>query len=76
MKMSEQQLPPRWNEERVKRLITHYESLTEEEEASEDKAANSEQQGQAVITVPIALLPAIRRLLAEASGRSCFRARL
>jgi hypothetical protein len=69
-KMSEQHFLPGWDEDRVKRLIAHYESLTEEEQVAEDEAAVSEQVGQAVITVPEALLPAIRQLLAEASRGS------
>jgi len=45
-------------------LIDHYESLSEDEEVAEDEAAAEEKQGQAVITVPDELLPAIRQLLA------------
>lgn len=66
--MSKQQFPPGWDEERVKRLIAHYESLTEEEQVAEDEVAIGQQEGQAVITVPEALLPAIRQLLAGANG--------
>jgi hypothetical protein len=68
--MSEQHFPPGWDEDRVKRLIAHYDSLSDEEQVAEDEAAVSEQEGQAVITVPVALLPAIRQLLAEANSRS------
>lgn len=66
--MSKQRFPPGWDEERVKRLIAHYDSLTEEEQVAEDEAAVGEQQGQTVITVPETLLPAIRQLLAGANG--------
>ena len=65
--MNEQRYPPGWDEERVKRLIAHYESFTEEEQVAEDEAAVGEQEGQTVITVPVTLLPAIRRLLAGAN---------
>jgi hypothetical protein len=34
--MSKQQFPPGWDEERVNRLIAHYESLREEEQVKED----------------------------------------
>jgi hypothetical protein len=68
--MSRQHFPPGWDEERVKRLIAHYESLTEEEQVAEDEVAVSEQVGQAVITVPQTLLPAIRQLLANAANAS------
>lgn len=63
--MSESRFPAGWDEERVKRLLRHYESMSEEEQVAEDEAAISEGLGQTVITVPTALLPAIRQLLAE-----------
>jgi hypothetical protein len=62
--MSESKYPPGWDAARVQRLIDHYESLSEDEEVAEDEAAAEEKQGQAVITVPDELLPAIRQLLA------------
>jgi hypothetical protein len=68
--MSKQQFPPGWDEERVNRLIAHYESLSDEEQVAEDEAAVSEQEGQTVISVPATLLPAIRQLLAGASDSS------
>jgi hypothetical protein len=66
--MSEQHFPPGWDEDRVKRLIAHYDSMTDEEQVAEDEAAVSAPQGQTVITVPDALLPAIRQLLAGAEN--------
>ena len=63
--MNEQRFPPGWDEERVQRLIRHYESLSEQEQAAEDEAAAQEHDGQTVITVPDELLPAIRQLLAN-----------
>ena len=63
--MNKQQFPLGWDEERVKSLIAHYESLTEEEQVAEDEAAVAAQKGQAVITVPETLLPAIRQMLAS-----------
>ncbi len=66
--MSIRHFPPGWDEDRVNRLIARYEKLTDEEQVAEDEAAIGEQKGQAVITVPDVLLPAIRRLLADASG--------
>lgn len=66
--MSEQRFPPGWDEDRVKRLIAHYDAQTEEEQMAEDEAAVSGQKGQTVITVPETLLPAIRRLLSGAKN--------
>lgn len=62
--MSESRFPAGWDAERVKRLIDHYEGLSEEELVAEDEAAVEDRAGQTVITVPDDLLPAIRRLLA------------
>lgn len=62
--MSEQRFPPGWDADRVKRLVEHYDKATEDELAAEDEAAAEEREGQAVIAVPDALLPAIRQLLA------------
>ena len=62
--MSEQKFPPGWDAERVKRVLAHYEGLSEEEQAAADEEAAREQAGQAVIAVPEELLPAIRQLLA------------
>jgi hypothetical protein len=62
--MSEPKFPQGWDAERVKQLIAHYDSLSEDEMVAEDEAAAEEKQGQAVVTVPDELLPAIRKLLA------------
>ena len=56
--------PPGWDEERVLRVIQHYESLTEEEAVAEDEAA-FEDSTQTVMEIPKALVPAVRALLAE-----------
>ena len=63
--MSESRFPPGWDAERVQRLIDHYEELNEDEVVAEDEAAAVGREGQAVITVPEELLPAIRQLLAS-----------
>ena len=56
--------PPGWDEERVQRVLQHYESLTEEEAVAEDEAA-FEDSTQTVMEVPNELVPAVRALLAE-----------
>jgi hypothetical protein len=63
--MSDPKFPPGWDADRVKKLIDHYEGLSEEEQVAEDEAAAQAQNGQSVITVPDELLPAIRKLLAS-----------
>lgn len=63
--MSEPKFPAGWDAARVQRLIDHYESMSDDELAAEDDEATKERPGQAVVTVPDELLPAIRQLLAS-----------
>lgn len=63
--MNGSNFPAGWDEQRVKRLIQHYETLTDDEQVAEDEAALSENPEQTVVTVPTGLLPVIRQLLAE-----------
>ncbi len=37
--MKQNKYPPGWDDERIQRVLTHYEDQTEEEEAAEDEAA-------------------------------------
>lgn len=62
--MSEQKFPAGWGTARVGRLIDYYDRMTEDELTAEDEAAAASAPGHAVVTVPEALLPAIRQLLA------------
>jgi hypothetical protein len=66
--MKKQHFPPGWDQERVQRLLAHYESQTEEEAVAEDEAAYA-QRGLTMIEVPSALVPKVRRLIAEHSSR-------
>jgi hypothetical protein len=62
--MSEQRFPAGWDERRVRELLAELDARTEEEWVAADEAAATESEDQAVVTVPAALLPQIRRLLA------------
>jgi hypothetical protein len=62
-----QEFPPGWNEERVKKVLAHYEGQSENEAAAEDEAAY-EAEGQTVMIVPTELVPAIRQLLRRRRG--------
>lgn len=62
--MRENQFPPGWDEERVRRVLAHYEEQTEAEAVAEDEAA-LEEPTQTVMEVPTALVPAIRELIAK-----------
>jgi hypothetical protein len=69
--MSESKYPAGWDAGRVKRLIDYDEGLSEDEQVAEDEAAIAEERaGQAVIAVPVELLPEIRRLLAAYQAKS------
>ena len=62
--MSENRFPPGWDEERVRKVLAHYEAQTEAEAVAEDEAA-FEDPTQTVMEVPTALVSAIRELIAK-----------
>ncbi|HEV2124226.1 MAG TPA: hypothetical protein VGW38_15820 [Chloroflexota bacterium] len=57
-------LPPGWDEARVRRVVTHYEAQSDDAAAAEDEEAVGNQP-HTTINVPSELLPAIRELLAK-----------
>jgi len=61
------EFPPGWDEERVERVLAHYDSQTEAEAVAEDEAAY-EHPGQTFMEVPHQLVPAVVELLAKKSG--------
>jgi len=62
--MMQSKFPKGWNEERVKRVLAHYDSQSEEEAVAEDEAA-WEDTSQAFMAIPNDLVPAVRELLAK-----------
>jgi hypothetical protein len=62
--MKQSRFPKGWDEERVKRVLDHYETQTEDEAVAEDEAA-WEDASQTFIEVPNELVPAVRELLAK-----------
>ena len=62
--MREHRFPPGWDEERVRKVLAHYEEQTEAEAVAEDEAA-FEEPTQTVMDVPTALVPVIRELIAK-----------
>ena len=56
--------PPGWDEERVQRLLQHYDSLSEDEAVAEDEAA-FEDSTQTVMEIPNELVSTVRALIAE-----------
>jgi hypothetical protein len=57
-----QRFPDGWNEDRVRRLLEHYEAQTDEEAVAEDEAA-FEAPKDTTMTVPVDLVPAVRELI-------------
>ena len=63
--MSEpQKFPPGWDNPRVREVLAHYESQTEEEQADEIEAALDE-EGTTMIAVPDELADEVRALIAR-----------
>jgi hypothetical protein len=62
--MKKSKFPKGWDEERVRRVLDHYEDQTEDEAVAEDEAA-WEDTSQTFIEVPNELLPAVRELIAK-----------
>ncbi len=56
--------PPGWDAARVRRVIAHYESQTEEEAIAEDEAAY-ESITETTMEVPTELVPKVRELIAR-----------
>jgi hypothetical protein len=66
--MTKNNFPPGWDEGRVRDLIAYYDSRSEDEQIAEDEAGMAEQDEQAVISVPVKLLPEIRKLIANSKS--------
>lgn len=62
--MKQTKFPPGWDEERVRRVLAHYEKQTEEEAIAEDEATY-EDQLQTFMAVPNDLVSVIRELIAK-----------
>ena len=65
--MKQSKFPPGWDEERVQRVLSHYEEQPEDEAVAEDEAA-FEQRAQTMMEVPRELVPAVRELIAKRSA--------
>lgn len=59
--------PPGWDEERVRRVLEHYEGQSEAEAVAEDEAAY-ESTTHTMMAVPVELVPAVRELIARHSA--------
>jgi hypothetical protein len=64
--MSQNKLPDGWNEEKVRRVLAHYEEQTEDEILAEDEAGI--ESSETVMNVPHDLVPKVRELIAKRQG--------
>ncbi len=62
--MKEQRFPPGWDEKRVREVLAHYESQTEDEQFAEIEAA-LEADDVTMMAVPKELVPEVRALIAR-----------
>lgn len=61
--MSEPKFPADWDEQKVRRVLTHYEEQTEEDALGEDEAAF--QPSETVMNIPHELVPKVREMIAK-----------
>jgi len=62
--MTQSRFPDGWDEERVRRVLEHYEGQSPEEAVAEDEAAY-ESTTHTVMEVPTELVPQVRTLIAR-----------
>jgi hypothetical protein len=62
--MTQSGFPEGWDDQRVRKVLDHYEGQSEDEAVAEDEAA-FEDRTQSVMEVPVELVPAIRELIAK-----------
>ena len=66
--MRQAKYPEGWDEERVRRVLEHYEAQTDDEALAEDEAGY-EATTQTAMSVPVELAPVVRELIAKHRAR-------
>ena len=61
--MSQGKFPAGWTEEKVRRVLAHYEEQTEEDALLEDEAGIA--SSETVMNIPHDLVPKVRELIAK-----------
>ncbi|MGD0871510.1 MAG: hypothetical protein ABSB88_18315 [Bryobacteraceae bacterium] len=61
--MSQSKFPNGWDEEKVRRVLAHYEQQTDEDALLEDEAGM--EPSETVMNVPHDLVPKVRELIAK-----------
>ena len=62
--MKQSKFPLGWDEKRVKTVLDHYETQSEDETVAEDEAM-FEAPGQTVMEIPTDIVPEVRELIAK-----------
>jgi len=62
--MKKTHLPAGWTEDKVQKVLKHYEGQSAEDAAIEDERAYKDHK-QTFIEVPVELVPSVRKLLAR-----------
>jgi hypothetical protein len=62
--MKKNHFPPGWTEDKIKKVIKHYEGQSPDEAAAEDEAAYKD-RAQTFMEIPNKLVPSVRKLLAK-----------
>ena len=62
--MKQAKYPAGWDEERVQRVLEHYEAQSDEEAIAEDEAAY-EATTHTAMEIPVELVPVVRELIAK-----------
>jgi hypothetical protein len=62
--MKQGNFPEGWDEDRVRRVLEHYEKQSDEEAVAEDEAAY-ESTTHTAMEIPVDLVPQVRELLAK-----------
>lgn len=61
--MTQAKFPTGWNDEKVQRVLAHYEGQTDDESLAEDEAGI--ESSESVVNVPHDLLSRVRELIAK-----------
>jgi len=62
--MTERRYPAGWDEDRVRRVLEHYERQSDEEAVAEDEAS-FESTTDTTMSVPVDLVPTVRQLISK-----------
>ena len=66
--MTQSRYPIGWDEERVRRVLEHYEAQSDEQAVAEDEAAVDD-IAYTMMEVPVDLVPVVRELIARRSAQ-------